>query len=222
MRYLFFVFAFLTFTNLRAQAFTAGFLPDITLSYKVGENYTVINKVESRFPTYDSESKTGDIIFERIDFQGFLERKIGLFSKAAVGYQFRINNKAENEHRFIQQLTWSDYLIGLRLGHRIRSDQTVSEGMAPEFRIRYRAKVQLPLQGRKLDEGEYYFTLADEVLSVSQSSEFALDNRVVAQLGLYINDKNKFEMGLDWRMEGYTTDRTEHSLWFAFSWYKRL
>lgn len=222
MRLLLFFFTICCVASASSQAFTSGLLPDIVLSYKAGENYGIIHKLESRFPMYDSESKTGDIIFERLDFQNFLERKIGLFSKVAIGYQFRFNNNDFNEHRFIQQLTWSDNLRNFRLGHRIRADQTVSEGEAPEFRFRYRAKVQLPLQGQELDPGEYYLSLSDEVLSFFKSSDWGLDNRVVVKVGLYINDKNKIETGLDWRMEGFSTDTTEHSVWFALSWYKTL
>jgi hypothetical protein len=207
---------------MNAQAFTAGFLPDVVLSYKANESYSIIHKLESRFPTYDSNSKTGDLIFERLDFQNFLERKIGLFSKAAIGYQFRINNQEVNEHRFIQQFAWTTNFTSFRLGHRFRTDQTISEGASPEYRFRYRAKAQLPLEGIELDPGEYYLSVSDEVLSFFQSSDWGLDNRVVVRLGLYINDKNKVETGLDWRMEGFSTDSTEHSLWLALSWYKTL
>ena len=222
MRFLYIFIAFLCFSSVHSQSFTSGLLPDIVLSYKLNENYGVIHKLESRLPVYDSESNSFEVNFERLDFQSFLERRIGLFSKAAMGYQFRINNTEDNEHRFIQQFTWSDNFKRFRLGHRLRADQTLTESNAPEFRLRYRAKIQLPLQGNELDPGEYYLSLADEVLSVFQSSDWGLDNRVVVRLGLYINDKNKVETGLDWRMEGFSTDNTEHSLWFALSWYKTL
>jgi len=206
----------------QSQSFTAGFMPDITLSYKANELYKIVHKLESRYPSYDTDTEIFKVNFERFDFQNFLERKLGLFSSVAVGYQFRINNIEDNEHRFIQQITWIDNLLNFRIGHRFRTDQTFFDSSIPEFRFRYRAKIQLPLQGQELDKGEYYLSLSDEVLLSYQSPDLGVDNRVVAKIGLYINDKNKVESGFDWRAEGFFLDNVEHQLWFAFSWYKSL
>lgn len=208
--------------GLNSQSFTTGFLPDLTLSYKANEVFKIVHKVESRYPSFDTDSETLKVNFERLDFQNFVERKVGLFSKISVGYQFRINYKDNNEHRLIQQIAWSDFLRGYRLGHRFRTDQTFSLGSLPEFRFRYRLKVQLPLQGQELDKGEYYISLSDEVLWSYQSPNRDFENRVVAKIGLYINDKNKIETGLDWRADGFFINNVEHQLWFALSWYKTL
>jgi hypothetical protein len=56
-----------------------------------------------------------------------------------------------------------------------------------------------------------------------QSSEDDLENRFTAALGFYFDDKNKFEVGLDYRTDDYLVeDRFRHRLWFKFGYYKSL
>ena len=205
-----------------SQNFETGLLPELTFSYKLSETYTYVQKFESRFPSFNSKEEDFDVQFERFDFQNFLERKMGLFSKLAIGYQYRIRNGIADEHRAIQQFSWVDQLSSFRIGHRLRSDQTFSRIERPQFRIRYRAKIQLPLQGQQLDVGEYYLTFSDEMVWSYLASQEELENRFVAKLGLYLNDRNKIEWGLDWRAESFFSNNTKHQLWLGLSWYRVL
>ncbi|NBC57968.1 MAG: DUF2490 domain-containing protein [Bacteroidetes bacterium] len=205
-----------------AQNVVAGFLPDFTLSYKVSEQYKIVHKLESRFPSYNDTSEDINVQFERLDMQNFIERKIGLFSKLSLGYQYRIKDSAADEHRFIQQFSWTDNLTAFRIGHRLRSDQTYSRARKPEIRFRYRSGFQFSLQGQQLDAGEYYLSISDELVWSYRSPNADLENRVVAKLGLYINDKNKIEWGLEWRLEELFLEKVNHQLWVGLSWYKAL
>ena len=222
MRSFLIILALMLFSLMKAQNFETGLLPDLTFSYKLSENYTYVQKIESRFPSYNSDTEDFELQFERFDFQNFLERKVGLFSKLAVGHQYRILNGIANEHRSIQQFTWVDELTSLRVGHRLRADQTFSRIEKPEFRMRYRAKIQLPLQGQQLDVGEYYLTFSNELVLSYQASQNDLENRFVAKLGLFLNDSNKIEWGLDWRAEYFFSSNTNHQLWLGLSWYRVL
>ncbi|MBS3739237.1 DUF2490 domain-containing protein [Mesohalobacter halotolerans] len=205
-----------------AQNVVAGFLPDFTLSYKASEQYKIVHKLESRFPSYNDTSEDINVQFERLDMQNFIERKIGLFSKLSLGYQYRIKDSAADEHRFIQQFSWTDNLTAFRIGHRLRSDQTYSRARKPEIRFRYRSGFQFPLQGQQLDAGEYYLSISDELVWSYRSPNADLENRVLAKLGLYINDKNKIEWGLEWRLEELFLEKVNHQLWVGLSWYKAL
>jgi hypothetical protein len=224
MKYLFgFIFISLLSFNLLAQDLTAGFLPNLTLSYKVSEQYKIVHKLESRFPSYNNDDQKFDANFERFDFQNYVERKIGLFSKLSLGYQLRFRTNNRYSHRSIQQFSWVSRFDNYRIGQRLRSDQTFSDDRKPEVRFRYRAGIQIPLQGQQLDEGEYYLSLSDELVWSYRSPNADLENRVVAKVGFYINDKNKIESGLEWRAEEFFLDTgVAHQLWFCFSWYKSL
>ena len=220
MRLLLFILFLSSLMN--AQNFETGLLPELTLSYKLSETYTYVQKFESRFPSYNDSDEEFDVEFERFDFQNFLERKVGLFSKLAVGYQYRIRNGIADAHRTIQQFSWIDQLSSFRIGHRLRSDQTFSRIEKPEFRIRYRAKIQLPLQGQQLDVGEYYLKFSDELVWSYQAAREELENRIISKLGYYINDSNKIEWGLEWRAESLFKNNTNHQLWVGLSWYRVL
>lgn len=222
MRYLFcLIFCFVGYLC-SAQNLEAGFLPDFTISYKISEQYKLVHKLESRFPSYNDRTEDIDVQFERFDIQNFIERKVGLFSKLSLGYQYRIKDRTADEHRLIQQFSWSDKFTGFRIGHRLRSDQTFSSARKPEIRFRYRSAFQFPLQGQQIDAGEYYLSISDELVWSYRSPSADLENRVVAKLGLYINDKNKIEWGLEWRVEELFLDKVNHQVWVGLSWYKAL
>lgn len=220
MRY--FILFFLMLSMSYAQNLQSGFLPNLTMSYSISENYKIVHKLESRFPSYNDREQQFNAEFERFDFQNYLERKIGLFSKLSVGYQLRFRTDNRYAHRTIQQLSWTDRLYGYRIGHRIRSDQTFSEDRKPEVRFRYRASFQIPLQGRQLDAGEYYLSLSDELVWSYRSPNADLENRINTGLGLYVNDKNKIETGIEWRAEEFFLEQVRHQLWLVFSWYIRI
>jgi hypothetical protein len=81
----------------------------------------------------------------------------------------------------------------------------------------------LPLQGQQLDPGEYYVTLSNELVWSYRSPDADLENRVVGKIGLYINDKNKIESGIEWRAEEFFLETgVNHQAWFCLSWYTAL
>lgn len=215
-------FLFSTFSKSFSQNFNSGFLPDLNFSYKVNEVYSYVQKFESRFKSYNNKDKDFKVEFERFDFQNFLQRKIGLYSKLAAGYQYRIKNGIANEHRSIQQFSWVSKLSSLRVGQRLRSDQTFSSIENPEFRMRYRAKFQLPLQGQQLDYGEYYLIFSDELVWAYQNHQSNLENRIISKIGLYINDSNKVEWSFEWRIRPFLKNTSNHQLWIGLSWYRSL
>jgi hypothetical protein len=217
------IFIFMMSGNLLAQDLTSGFLPNLTLSYKISEQYKIVHKLESRFPSYNDDNQKFDVNFERFDFQNYVERKIGLFSKLSVGYQLRFRTNNRYSHRTIQQFSWVTGTDKFRIGHRVRSDQTFSKDRKPEVRFRYRTGFQIPLQGQQLDPEEYYLSLSDELVWSYRSPNADLENRVVAKIGFYINDKNKVESGIEWRAEEFFLNTgVDHQVWLCFSWYKSL
>lgn len=220
MRYVFVFFLMISVSH--GQNLQSGLLPNMTLSYNISEHYKLVHKLESRFPSYNDRDRQFKAEFERFDFQNYLERKIGLFSKLSVGYQLRLRTENRYAHRIIQQFSWSDRLYGYRIGHRIRSDQSFSEDRKPEIRFRYRAGFQIPLQGLRLDKGEYYLSLSDELVWSYRSPNTDLENRINAKFGLYINDKSKIETGLEWRAEAFFLENIKHQAWLIFSWYITL
>ncbi len=223
------LFAILLLFSFKSSAqntrFSTGFFPEASLSYKIDKNYSLTHKVESQHGLFDKQSQLNEELeYNHVltDLQTFLNRKISPFVKISIGYQYRIN-EGENTHRPIQQVSILQRESRFRLGHRIRTDQTFFKNAKTLWRVRYRAKIQIPLQGFELDAGEKYVSLSNEIIYMYQDAEDDLENRLTGSLGFYFNDKNKLEIGLDYRTDDYLVDnRFRHRLWFKVGFYKSL
>ncbi|GGE19422.1 DUF2490 domain-containing protein [Psychroflexus salis] len=202
-----------------------GFFPEASLSYKLNNGYSITHKIESQHGVFDKTSQLNEeLAYKHVltDLQSFIGKKISPFVKIDLGYQYRLE-KGENTHRTIQQVSILQRESRFRLGHRIRIDQTFFKEAKTLWRARYRAKIQIPLQGFELDAGEKYISLSNELIYMYQDREDDLENRLAASLGFYINDKNKLEIGFDYRTDDYLVeDRFRHRLWFKIGYYKSI
>ncbi|MGM0634592.1 MAG: DUF2490 domain-containing protein [Bacteroidota bacterium] len=202
--------------------FSSGFFPEASLSYGIFESYSITHKVESQHGMFDDQRLNNELEYEHTltDLQTFFGKRISPFVKIDVGYQYRIN-EGENTNRSIQQVSILQRNEVFRTGHRIRLDQTFYNENPILWRFRYRYKAQIPLQGRNLDPNEKYLMLSNEVIYMNQSGEDDIENRLCAALGFYFDDKNKFEIGLDYRTDDYLVkDRFRTRLWFKIGYYK--
>lgn len=196
-----------------------GFFPEMAISHNISDNYAVTLKVESQHGQfYDDESRETDYSYfhDRTDLQGFLSRKLGTFVKVAVGYQYRLEETDPNNHRSIQQIAVIQRLFGLRLGHRLRLDQTFFENEKNQYRIRYRLSSEIPLQGTNLDVSEYYFITSDEIIYGVQADEDDLENRFTVAIGNLVSKKIKVELGLDYRTDRIIKAGNRQRIWLKF------
>lgn len=214
-------FGFVKAQNARVYA---GIFPEIGLNLPLGENLKYTAKIESQNGLYSDDSsndKEWNYFHNQTDLQSFIGYKVTSRIKGAIGYQYRIED-GENSHRSIQQLTWLNQFRVLRLGSRVRADQKYSSAISPEYRVRYRASTDLPLQGEKLDDGEKYLLLSAEVIYALQGGESSIENRIVAGIGHFINRTKKLELSLDYRTDPYFPNINRHRIWCKFSFYWSL
>ena len=220
----FFLISFLWVQTSKAQnLFTAGLFPEAQLSYKL-KKFSITHKIESQHGMFDAQRLNEELKYAHplTDLQTFIGRRINPFAKIDIGYQYRIE-EGENTHRPIQQISLNKQRIFFREGHRVRTDQTFFKAEPMLWRARYRYLAQIPLQGRTLDNGENYLTISNELIYMYQSGEDDLENRAVIMLGFYVNDKTKWEVGLDHRTDDYLVDdRFRTRLWLKFGFYKSL
>ncbi|TGE14171.1 DUF2490 domain-containing protein [Hymenobacter elongatus] len=110
------------------------------------------------------------------------------------------------EHRSYQDVQLSDTLGHLGLEQRVRLEQRwqgqLAEGRGRavqswqyQSRIRYQLAATLPLQGPRLDAGEWYLTAFDEVfLSFGRNAGKVFNqNRVAGGLGYQVRDNFRLE-----------------------------
>lgn len=222
-----FIFILATCFTLNSYAQTrsmGGFFPEASLSYKISENYSVTHKVESQHGLYDDQKWDDKFEYNHslTDLQSFIGKRLSPFVKVDIGYQYRIE-EGENTHRPIQQVSILQRSSMFRIGHRIRTDQTFFKNEKFLFRARYRLKSQIPLNGVSLDPGENYLAFSNEIIYMTQDGDDDIENRLAGALGFYIDDKNKFEIGLDYRTDDYLVDnRFRNRLWFKVGYYKSL
>lgn len=201
-----------------------GFFPEASLSYKISDQYSITHKVESQHGLFDTQNLNKEFRYAHslTDLQSFIGRRLSPFVKVDLGYQYRLQ-EGENTHRPIQQVSILQRGTSFRIGHRIRIDETFFKNAPLLFRARYRLKGQIPLQGQSLDAGENYLAISNELIYMIQSSEDDLENRLAAAYGFYFDDKNKLEIGLDYRTDDYLVDdQFRHRIWFKFGYYKTL
>lgn len=217
---------FLSLGLVRAQKARvyAGIFPEVGLNIPLSEKIKYTAKIESQNGLYsDDATKNNEwrYFHNQTDLQSFIEYKVTTRIKGAVGYQYRIED-GENSHRSIQQLTWLNQFRVLRLGSRVRVDQKYSSTISPEYRIRYRASTDIPLQGEKLDDGEKYLLLSGEVIYALQSGESSIENRVVVGIGHFFDRTKKLELSIDYRTDPYFPNVNRHRVWCKFSFYWSL
>lgn len=103
-----------------------------------------------------------------------------------------------DEHRFFQQVTFSQLLHRIRLSEQIKFEERIfSTGY--RSRLRIKVAVEIPLQGVSLDPGEWYIISSNEALLDLRSSDernaFYTENRFQLSFGKLAVNKNKFEYG---------------------------
>ena len=204
--------------------FTSGLFPEAQLTYDISDDYYVTHKVESQHGMFDAQRLNRELEYSHTltDLQTFIGRRLNPFVKVDIGYQYRIED-GENTHRPIQQVAILQRSNFFRIGHRIRTDQTFFDEESVLFRLRYRYSVQVPLQGTQLDPGEKYMTVSNEVIYMNQAAEDDIENRLAASLGFFVDDKTKYEVGLDYRTDDYLVpERFRSRLWLKFGVYWSL
>lgn len=199
----------------QTHEFFTGFFPEVSLTKKLKNDQKLIFKIEHQDILYnnaDGESQGLQFTYYRTDLMGFYDFKLNESKRIAFGVFHRFQDGA-NANSLIQQFASVNRLRGLRLAHRIRTDQTFTKGEPMEVRLRYRLSTEIPLSGRTLDPGEHYLIVSDEPIISLQGGEFEIENRLVFSFGKLITSSQKLEWSLDYRTDKYIQEGFRTRLW---------
>lgn len=205
-----------------AQAtFQFGGLPALNINKKFENNWSLNTKVESR-QRFKGGTFQGalDNTYKYVltDVSLIAARKVGLNARVAGGYLIRVEG-SNLFHRFIQQYSFVNRMIGFRLAHRFLSDQTLSQIEDPEFRLRYRVVSEIPLNGESVDPKELYLKLGNEYINSLQSSQYDLEVRFLPMIGYGVTKTFRIETGLDYRVRSFLNDSARHSFWMSINFF---
>ncbi len=202
------------------QTSRTGLLPELIVSKKLNEQWQVTGQLESMNQLFQSTTNSGlrsDYDYVRTDFTVIGTYRLNPSIKLSGGL---LNRFTQGEHvlRGLQQISITNRGSSLRLGHRIRTDQTYSDE-ATTHRIRYRLSKELPLKGLTLNEKEWYLKSSLEHLTIIQSSEVNMEQRINLAFGKLIKEGQRLEMGWDYRTRTLVDWDDPFQLWFMVNYY---
>ncbi len=170
------VFLFLSQIGFSQDSYQLGWLPAINLNKKLGKEYKLNLKIESRQSIY--ADKKINWTYQLVDFSNLISKKVGFNRSIAMGYLIRKRDDRWAS-RLIQQFTIFQNSSIYRMSHRFVSDQTFEEDKRIKWRLRYRISTLLPLSGQSTDRGEFYLKFNNEYLYSIQQSKNDLEIRLV-------------------------------------------
>lgn len=213
----------LTSINTFAQnEYKLGLLTQINTDISFEKKWKLNAKLENRQIFYEGVTGTPMNLkyeYERSDIELVLTKKLNSIHTVGIGYLGRLKENGDVIHRFIQQYVLVQKAGNLRLAHRFRTDQTFGKNEDFRFRLRYRISTDKALEGQTIDEKEFYLKFSNEYLGSLKKHDVNLEVRGLASLGYNINDSNKIEAGLDYRMEDMLSEVKTHLGWLNISWY---
>ena len=209
-----------------AQTPQYGFLPAITASYKISDQWQLAAKVESDHVT--SFNTLGELIethhyVDEVNFQLYAAAKINPYWRFAGGYQLGYQQEGAPTHQSILQFSNTIILKKGRLGQRFRSDQGFYENKLNAIRIRYRLSYEFPLNGTTLDPKEMYLLVKNEPLIQFFKELNRFENRLSTVGGYYLNKRNKLELGLEHRFSRfYQKEYSSNRYFLKLDWIVRI
>ncbi|TBN03344.1 DUF2490 domain-containing protein [Hyunsoonleella flava] len=184
----------------------------VSVNHKVSKNYSINFAARSRCFLY--KDNVVQYQQQQVDIFHFSTFSLNYNHKLSFGVYYRHRHwfgSGDNETRFTQQFNYTKQKLGVRYGHRFRTEQRFLN-TKNIFRQRYRFAVDFPLNGEKLDIGEAYLVNAVEgLLSFSKTEPPETDIRVSSQIGWQVYEKLKLQIGLEHRAEAFNL-ATKHYL----------
>jgi len=201
-----------------------GILPEVNVSYRWADKWRFTGQIESMQRSWNKPAAEGliwDYEYVRTDFTSALSYKLNPEWTLGTGYMLRFQD-GEVVHRFIQQVSSASKKGSVRIGHRLRTDETFTALESPEWRFRYRFSIEVPLNGLSINDREWYALASAEALGRVQQSDFSYEQRAVFSLGYNINSANKIETGFDYRLDRFLDSAPRHRLWYTVSYFLNL
>jgi hypothetical protein len=194
--------------------------PEISYSKKVSDRTTFISKL-SVFNSLDNTDNKRFLQF--IEPQLSASYTLTARWNIGGGYYFRWSEPLLDgnryEHRLLQQAGYVNYLGDQRLVHRFRLEQRIRTS-SYQNRFRYRISFDFPLEGERLDPGETYLVLKNEMMTAFNASDADAENRVSVGLGWSLIGSRKLELNLQYRTQDiFSGDGVSHLMLLGTAFY---
>jgi hypothetical protein len=198
--------------------------PDISLSGNIIGQWSWNTKFVARFGMGQlgegNHSDAGRLLLA--EAQGFINRRLVGGRRITLGFLYGVEeplDQASTEKRIIWQYSYRTPTANWSLAHRARIEQRFFEESF-QHRLRYRIVAERPLQGDKLDAGEFYFFAGSEFLFSSDEriKNLRLDNRSGLGIGMLFANEHRLQFELQHRAQRLFDERYGSRLWLLTSW----
>lgn len=199
-----------------------GIIPKLNIKKKFENLWSLNLEIAPRIEVAEGPSLASlenETFYTLTDVTTILSRTVGVSNSVGAGYVTRIEEDQRTSHRFIQQYVMIDYHETYRIAHRFRTDQTFREGRAPTFRARYRISSDIALQGQSVDPSEFYFKISNEYVGILRDDANDIEIRLTPTLGYNLANKNKIELGIDYRIDSFINSAPDHRYWIQVGYY---
>lgn len=188
-------------------------LPSLNVNKKFERDWSANLRVESRHVLFEEPEPFN---YELTDVALAGAKKLGLRTSLAAGALVRFDEDF-TAFRSFQQLTLVQRYGALRVSHRFSADQTFSAIESPEFRVRYRFSGERALSGESVDAREFFAKFNNEYLGGVQGGEPDPELRLAGYLGYALTRRNKFELGIENRLDGFLEDAIRQRWWIGLN-----
>lgn len=180
--------------------------PQFSYSWKSSDRMAY-NAKFNLFNSLNGESSEGFLQFAETQISFAYSTSTRL--KLGLGYYYRLTTPFvdgyQYEHRFLQQAGLLTFLGDRRISHRFRNELRFRDSNF-QLRLRYRISYDFPLTGEKLDIGEQYLILKNELIGAFSDGNSSGENRISIGQGWLLSQKKKFEAGLEYRTRNLFTE----------------
>ena len=182
---------------------------ELSLNYKPETRWSFNFEFTNRntFPKSEEAYKV-----QHLELSHFTTYQSGFYGSFSLGLRYRnrdlFDTERSNEVRFTQQYNYVRSYNQYRIGHRFRLEERLYTGETA-YRLRYRLGIDFPLQGLRLDTGEFYTAInLENVYSVQDREKPDFNQRLSLTLGNKISAATKLQIALEYRKDDYLLDES--------------
>lgn len=192
--------------------------PQVAINYDVAPLYSHNFSVANR--NYVLDNGDVQLSVRQLDIAHFSNLKLQDNQSVALGIQYRFRDVFEgrgDELRFTQQYNFTKKPMTIRYGHRFRAEQRITKSPTIH-RFRYRFALDFPLKGEALNIGEPYFVGSlENLLSASREVSPQYDTRLSGQIGWRLQGGLKFQVGMEYRLEDFSSNLPQNVIFLLTS-----
>lgn len=206
--------------TLGQSSYTGGLQTEIKPTVSFEKGWKLNGKITTRtllFEGSSEESIRSISVFERSELEMIMTKKVSQENAIGFGYLIR-DEEGVFKQRLIQQFSMSKMASTFNYGHRFRFDETFQKDRDVIFRFRYRINFEKDIYTNPAKNKKTYFFAGNEYLPTLEGDDFMMEMRVFPGVGWKLNDKNKIELGLDYRMENLFTKSHAQVFLFNIAW----